>query len=388
MKTLEYNSKRLAKRIRVLMKESSNVIVSPNTSKEEPKMQEVHEQEAHKKEVHKQEIHKQPVLLTQQVIDFLKVRYDFRYNLLTEETEFRPFGQREIPFCRIDKRELNSFCLEAHKEGINCWDKDLQRYIYSTQVESYHPFRLYMDELPAWDGTDRLKSAFLANMSHEIRTPLNAIVGFSQLLAETDDPEERHEFVEIIDSNNRMLLQLISDILDLAKIESGTMDFKFADMSIKEVINEIVTSFRIKMPDNVALIAPKDSPECQIYSDRMRLTQVISNFLNNAIKYTSEGCIILAYEIIGDEIKFSVIDTGDGMSQEIQAHIFDRFYKGNTFKQGTGLGLSICETIVNRLGGRIGVNSELGKGSTFWFTHPYSFSPNAKSPASPNPGTI
>ena len=235
---------------------------------------------------------------------------------------------------------------------------------------------------------DRLKSAFLANMSHEIRTPLNAIVGFSQLLAETDDPEERHEFVEIIDSNNRMLLQLISDILDLAKIESGTMDFKFADMSVKEVINEIVTSFRIKMPDNVALIAPKDSPECQIYSDRMRLTQVISNFLNNAIKYTSEGCITLAYEIIGDEIKFSVTDTGDGMSLEIQAHIFDRFYKGNTFKQGTGLGLSICETIVNRLGGRIGVNSELGKGSTFWFTHPYSFSPNAKSPASPNPGTI
>ena len=235
---------------------------------------------------------------------------------------------------------------------------------------------------------DRLKSAFLANMSHEIRTPLNAIVGFSQLLAETDDPEERHEFVEIIDSNNRMLLQLISDILDLAKIESGTMDFKFADMNVKEVINEIVTSFRIKMPDNVALIAPQDSPECQIYSDRMRLTQVISNFLNNAIKYTSEGCITLAYEIIGDEIKFSVTDTGDGMSQEIQAHIFDRFYKGNTFKQGTGLGLSICETIVNRLGGRIGVNSELGKGSTFWFTHLYSFSPNAKSPASPNPGTI
>ena len=238
------------------------------------------------------------------------------------------------------------------------------------------------------EEADRLKSAFLANMNHEIRTPLNAIVGFSQLLAETDDPEERHEFVEIIDSNNRMLLQLISDILDLAKIESGTMDFKFADMNVKEVINEIVTSFRIKMPDNVALIAPQDSPECQIYSDRMRLTQVISNFLNNAIKYTSEGCITLAYEIIGDEIKFSVTDTGDGMSQEIQAHIFDRFYKGNTFKQGTGLGLSICETIVNRLGGRIGVNSELGKGSTFWFTHPYSFSPNAKSPASPNPGTI
>ena len=117
MKTLEYNSKRLAKRIQALMKESSNVIVSPNTSKNVPKMQEIDEQEAYK-----QEVHKHPVLLTRQVIDFLKVRYDFRYNLLTEETEFRPSGQREIPFCRIDKRELNTFCLEAHKEGINCWD--------------------------------------------------------------------------------------------------------------------------------------------------------------------------------------------------------------------------------------------------------------------------
>ena len=114
MKTLEYNSKRLAKRIQALMKESSNVIVSPNTSKNVPKMQEIDEQEAYK-----QEVHKHPVLLTRQVIDFLKVRYDFRYNLLTEETEFRPSGQREIPFCRIDKRELNTFCLEAHKEGIN-----------------------------------------------------------------------------------------------------------------------------------------------------------------------------------------------------------------------------------------------------------------------------
>ena len=270
----------------------------------------------------------------------------------------------------------NPQSVDPNKPEMICINYDI------TELEDSQLKRERAEEL------DRLKSAFLANMSHEIRTPLNAIVGFSQLLAETDDPEERHEFVEIIDSNNRMLLQLISDILDLAKIESGTMDLKFADMNVKEVINEIVTSFRIKMPDNVALIAPQDSPECQIYSDRMRLTQVISNFLNNAIKYTSEGCITLAYEIIGDEIKFSVTDTGDGMSQEIQAHIFDRFYKGNTFKQGTGLGLSICETIVNRLGGRIGVNSELGKGSTFWFTHPYSFSPNAKSPASPNPGTI
>lgn len=156
MKTLEYSSKRLAKRIRVLMKESSNTIISPkvslNTPKNEPKS------EPQIQEAQMQEAHQQPVLLTQQVIDFLKARYDFRYNLLTEETEFRPSGQRDISFCRIDRRELNTFCLEAHKEGINCWDKDLQRYIYSTQIESYHPFRLYMNELPEWDGRERLNN--------------------------------------------------------------------------------------------------------------------------------------------------------------------------------------------------------------------------------------
>lgn len=132
MKALEYNSKHLAKKIRLLMKESQN---APD---------------------HK--LKNKPVLLTQHVIDFLKARYDFRYNMLTDETEFRPSGQRTVSFQRIDKRELNTFCLEAHREGINCWDKDLQRYIYSTEIESYHPFRLYMDELPDWDGTERLES--------------------------------------------------------------------------------------------------------------------------------------------------------------------------------------------------------------------------------------
>ena len=147
MKTLEYNSKRLAKRIRVLMKESPNTVIYPH----EQKNKQENEQPM-------QETHRQPVPLTQQVIDFLKTRYDFRYNLLTEETEFRPSGQQNVSFCRIDRRELNTFCLEAHKEGINCWDKDLQRYIYSTQIESYHPFRLYMNELPDWDGLERLNN--------------------------------------------------------------------------------------------------------------------------------------------------------------------------------------------------------------------------------------
>lgn len=217
---------------------------------------------------------------------------------------------------------------------------------------------------------DRLKSAFLANMSHEIRTPLNAIVGFSQLLAETDDREEKHEFIEVIDSNNQLLLQLISDILDLAKIESGTLEFKFNEMDIREMVNEVMASFRIKMPAGVALCTSGDLPRCVIHSDHTRLIQVISNFINNAIKYTEQGSITLAYELNPELIRFSVTDTGDGMPSDVKAHIFDRFYKGNDFKQGTGLGLSICETIVKRLGGQIGVDSVLGQGSSFWFTVP------------------
>lgn len=142
MKTLEYSSKRLARRISRLMKDSANQENSIPAKEEQTK--EVNR---------KQEVNRKPVHLTQQVVAFLNARYDFRYNLLTEETEFRPYGRRDISFRRIDKRELNTVCLEAHKEGINCWDKDLQRYIYSTHVESYHPFRLFMDELPDWDGT-------------------------------------------------------------------------------------------------------------------------------------------------------------------------------------------------------------------------------------------
>lgn len=141
MKALEYNSKHLAKKIRQLMKESERVSDHKTKNK-----------------ANEETDKKQPVLLTQHVTDFLKTRYDFRYNMLTEETEFRPSGQCTVSFQRIDKRELNTFCLEAHGEGINCWNKDLQRYIYSTQIESYHPFRLYMDELPGWDGTERLES--------------------------------------------------------------------------------------------------------------------------------------------------------------------------------------------------------------------------------------
>lgn len=217
---------------------------------------------------------------------------------------------------------------------------------------------------------DRLKSAFLANMSHEIRTPLNAIVGFSTLLVDTDDPEEKKQFVEIIQKNNELLLQLISDVLDLAKIESGIIELKLVEVDLRELCKELVVSMRIKVPAEVALCVVPDLPSYIMRCDKVRLTQIISNFINNAIKHTSKGTILLGYEIRRDEIEFSVTDTGDGMSPEVQRHVFDRFYKGNSFKQGTGLGLSICKSIIEQVGGKIGVESEIGKESRFWFTLP------------------
>ncbi len=217
---------------------------------------------------------------------------------------------------------------------------------------------------------DRLKSAFLANMSHEIRTPLNAIVGFSTLLVDTDDPEEKMQFVEIIQKNNELLLQLISDVLDLAKIESGIMELKLVDLDLRELCKELVVSMRIKVPAEVALCMAPDLPSYIMRCDKVRLTQVISNFINNAIKHTSKGTIVLDYEVHRNEVEFSVTDTGDGMSPEVEQHVFDRFYKGNSFKQGTGLGLSICKSIIEQVGGKIGVKSEEGKGSRFWFTLP------------------
>ena len=197
-----------------------------------------------------------------------------------------------------------------------------------------------------------------------------AIVGFSTLLVDTDDPEEKKQFVEIIQKNNELLLQLISDVLDLAKIESGIIELKLVEVDLRELCKELVVSIRIKVPAEVALCVVPDLPSYIMRCDKVRLTQIISNFINNAIKHTSKGTILLGYEIRWDEIEFSVTDTGDGMSPEVQRHVFDRFYKGNSFKQGTGLGLSICKSIIEQVGGKIGVESEIGKGSRFWFTLP------------------
>ena len=219
---------------------------------------------------------------------------------------------------------------------------------------------------------DRLKSAFLANMSHEIRTPLNAIVGFSSLLAETDSRSERQEYIKIVQENNELLLQLISDILDLSKIEAGTFNFVYTNVDVNETCAEIIKSMSMKVSKGVELIFEEPLPECYLYTDKNRFTQVISNFINNALKFTQQGCITLGYEQVSHQkIKFYVRDTGMGIPEEKQKSVFERFVKLNTFVQGTGLGLSICKSIVSQMGGEIGVESTEGVGSCFWFTHPY-----------------
>lgn len=221
------------------------------------------------------------------------------------------------------------------------------------------------------ETADRLKSAFLANMSHEIRTPLNAIVGFSSLMGETGDMEEKRQYMAIIEENNDLLLQLISDILDLSKIEAGTFDFVEKELDVNMLCEDIVRFMKMKAKPGVEVLFDRHLPECRIVSDRNRLNQVIANFVNNAIKFTTAGSIRVGYNKVDEtHLRFYVADTGLGIEPEMQAQIFDRFIKLNTFVHGTGLGLSISKSIIEQLGGTIGVDSEPGKGSCFWFVLP------------------
>ena len=219
---------------------------------------------------------------------------------------------------------------------------------------------------------DRLKSAFLANMSHEIRTPLNAIVGFSSLLTETEDMKDRKQYMAIVQENTELLLQLISDILDLSKMESGAFEFVKSDTDVNLLCSEIIRSLRMKVPAGVELVFEKCLPECHVWADKNRLNQVISNFINNALKFTFSGSITLGYYRQTDGyLRFYVRDTGMGIPKNKIKTVFDRFVKLNSFVHGTGLGLSICKSLVEQMGGTIGVESEEGEGSCFWFTYPY-----------------
>ena len=222
--------------------------------------------------------------------------------------------------------------------------------------------------------SNHLKSAFLANMSHEIRTPLNAIVGFSNVLAYTEDENERQEYIKIIENNNTLLLQLIGDILDLSKIEAGVFEFVYSKVNLNVLLMEVIRAARLRLKnDSVVVECVECLPECVICSDVNRLMQVMNNLITNAIKFTTKGSIRVGYRLREDEsLYFYVSDTGCGIPADKLKEVFGRFVKLNSFQQGTGLGLSICESIVTRLGGQIGVISEVGQGSTFWFTLPKS----------------
>ncbi len=232
------------------------------------------------------------------------------------------------------------------------------------------------------ETSDRLKSAFLANMSHEIRTPLNAIVGFSSLLADLEDAAQRQAYRGIVQENSEMLLQLISDILDISKIEAGTMEFTSGRVDVRQLCREVVNTFSLKAPAGVELRFDPQLPQLFVTGDKNRMTQVISNFMTNAIKFTPAGSITLSYGITDDgQLRLSVTDTGKGIAAEKQGEVFSRFVKLDSFAQGTGLGLSICQSLVERMGGAIGVDSTEGKGSCFWFTHPCTPEPGAQQDA-------
>ncbi|WP_289201615.1 sensor histidine kinase [Parabacteroides goldsteinii] len=232
------------------------------------------------------------------------------------------------------------------------------------------------DALSAAEEANRLKSAFLANMSHEIRTPLNAIIGFSNLLINVETEEEKQEYIGIIESNNALLLKLINDIFDLAMIDAETLDFNESRTCINHIIDEIATSARMTNRNkDVQIISSKGLMECYAVIAKHRLMQVLTNLMNNSMKFTEKGTITVGYEYDQREslLKFFVRDTGIGIPKNKVKEIFHRFTKLNTFIQGSGLGLSICEMIIHKLGGRIWVDSEIDRGTCFWFTVPYQF---------------
>lgn len=218
---------------------------------------------------------------------------------------------------------------------------------------------------------DKMKNAFIANMSHEIRTPLNAIVGFAHLVTETTNASEQREYFSIINKNCDLLLKLINDILDLSKIESGRLNYNVSEVELRDICQEAYVVQSLKMTSDVALLYNSVAmPSVRLWIDPHRVEQVLLNLLSNAIKFTSKGFISLFYEVEDMFVRVSVMDTGIGISEEKLESVFERFVELDDFYQGAGLGLPICKMIVEQLGGEIGVRSELGKGSTFWFTLP------------------
>ena len=216
------------------------------------------------------------------------------------------------------------------------------------------------------EQSDKLKSAFLANMSHEIRTPLNAIVGFSGLMMYASD-EEKEDYMQIINNNNEMLLKLISDILDLSKLEAGSVELKYEEFDLTDYFNSMFASMKQRATNpKIQIVAVNPYQHCLVTLDRNRVAQIITNYVTNAIKYTTEGTIEMGYEYREEGIYFYVKDSGIGIPDEKKNKVFHRFEKLDEFAQGTGLGLSICKAIAEAMGGNVGFESEYGKGSLFW----------------------
>lgn len=222
------------------------------------------------------------------------------------------------------------------------------------------------------EAANQNKSVFLANMSHEIRTPLNVIMGFSNLIVTAATEEEKRMYAEVLENNCSLLLQLINDILDLSKIESGTLTFAEKEMELNILLEELASAMRTRIvAEEVVLNCVTLSAPCFVVAEKKRLSQVLINLLTNAIKFTTKGSIRLGYEIHGKMLYFYVADTGCGFPESQKQKVFERFVRLDSAKPGTGLGLAICRTIVEKMGGCIGVESEEGKGSCFWFTIPY-----------------
>ena len=273
----------------------------------------------------------------------------------------------------MEGKDKNGNLLILDKQKIMVESEDFSPIIVSiewdiTQLELMH--RELIESKEKAETSDKLKSAFLANMSHEIRTPLNAIVGFSRIISESDNAEERREYYEIVDANNERLLQLINEILDLSKIESGIVEFTYRPVRLHTLCKEIHDAHVFRCPQGVELRFDSPDEALSIHSDKNRIFQVFSNLIGNAFKFTTEGSVSYGYKQEGERVVFYVKDTGLGIEPEKLGRVFQRFAKLNNFAQGTGLGLSICKTIIERLGGEIAVSSEVGTGTTFTFWLP------------------
>ena len=273
----------------------------------------------------------------------------------------------------MEGKDKNGNLLILDKQKIMVESEDFSPIIVSiewdiTQLELMR--RELIESKEKAETSDKLKSAFLANMSHEIRTPLNAIVGFSRIISESDNAEERRQYYEIVDANNERLLQLINEILDLSKIESGIVEFTYGPVRLHTLCKEIHDAHVFRCPQGVELRFDSPDEALSIHSDKNRIFQVFSNLIGNAFKFTTEGSVSYGYKQEGERVVFYVKDTGLGIEPEKLGRVFQRFAKLNNFAQGTGLGLSICKTIIERLGGEIAVSSEVGTGTTFTFWLP------------------